>query len=203
MNTNIKEVLAKSEPPKSLKQHVDECLWVYESLRKAFERLPVDDLNHFWELVRLGVIFHDLGKSHTGFQKMIEGNPRDWYHQRHELFSTPFIDLLDLPDEDKLLLKLIVVGHHKDFNFLFAHIQHGYKTGDDIFSITEDGKLDWEKETQKIDYRFIQSFLKEYNISLKLSSLAMPIQLVKDYSRNPVNTKNVNFKELILAAGSH
>ncbi|HPR58198.1 MAG TPA: CRISPR-associated helicase Cas3' [Bacteroidales bacterium] len=202
MNTNIKEVLAKSEPPKSLKQHVDECLWVYESLRKAFERLPVDDLNHFWELVRLGVIFHDLGKSHTGFQKMIEGNPRDWYHQRHELFSTPFIDLLDLPDEDKLLLKLIVVGHHKDFNFLFAHIQHGYKTGDDIFSITEDGKLDWEKETQKIDYRFIQSFLKEYNISLKLSSLAMPIQLVKDYSRNPVNTKNVNFKELILAAGA-
>jgi len=202
MTTNTKEVLAKSEPPISLEQHIDECLSVYESLKKAFERLPLNDLNHFWELVRLGIVFHDLGKSHIGFQRMLEGNPRYWCHQRHELFSTPFIDRLDLPEDDNLLLKLIVAGHHKDFSFLFDHIQKGYKTGEDIFSLTEDGKLDWEEETQKIDDRFIQSFLKKYHVSLKPNPLALPMQLVKDYSRKPVNTSNVNFRELLLAAGA-
>ncbi|HPR58512.1 MAG TPA: CRISPR-associated endonuclease Cas3'', partial [Bacteroidales bacterium] len=116
MTINAKEVLAKSEPPIPLKQHIDECLNVYESLRKAFGRLPVNDSIHFWELVRLGIVFHDLGKSHSEFQKILQGKRANWYHQRHELFSTPFIDRLDLPEEDKLLLKLIVAGHHKDFS---------------------------------------------------------------------------------------
>lgn len=202
MTTNIKEVLAKSEPPIPLQQHINECLSVYESLQKAFSRLPVNDSTHFWELVRLGIVFHDLGKSHSEFQKMLEGMRANWYHQRHELFSTPFIDRLDLPEEDKLLLKLIVAGHHKDFSFLFDHIQHGYKTGEDFFSLTEDGKLDWEEETLKIDDQFIQSFLKEHHISLKSSPLALPMQLVKDYTRKPVNTSSINFRELLLAAGA-
>lgn len=202
MTTNTKEILAKSEPPISLKQHIDECLSVYESLQKAFGSLPVYDSAHFWELVRLGIVFHDLGKTHTEFQKMLEGKRANWYHQRHELFSTPFIDRLDLPEEDKLLLKLIVAGHHKDFGFLFDHIQHGYNTGEDIFSLTEEGKLDWEEETRKIDDRFVQLFLKEYHVSLKASSLDLPMQLVKDYTRKPVNTSSINFRELLLAAGA-
>ncbi len=197
MTTSTKNVLAKSEPPISLKQHIVECLSVYESLRKAFVRLPMNDLNHFWELVRLGIVFHDLGKSHSEFQKLLEGKRANWYHQRHELFSTPFIDRLDLPEEDKLHLKLIVAGHHKDFSFLFDHIQHGYKTREE-----KDGKLDWEEETQKIDDHFIQSILKERHISLKPRPLVLPIQLVKDYARNPVNSTNIHFRELLLAAGA-
>lgn len=202
MTTIKQEVMAKSEPPVSLKQHIDECLRVYESLRKAFGRLPVGDPNRFGELIRLGIIFHDLGKSHSEFQKMLSGKRANWYHQRHELFSVPFVEQLDLPEEEKSLLKLIVAGHHKDFSFLFEHIQRGYKTSEDIFSLTEDGKLDWEEETQKIDDRFIKSFLKEYHVSLKPSPLALPLQLVKDYTRKPVNTTNVNFRELLLAAGA-
>lgn len=202
MTTITQEVLAKSGPPKSLKQHIDECLNVYNSLRKAFGRLPIDNPDRFWELIRLGIIFHDLGKSHSEFQKMLSGKRANWYHQRHELFSTPFIDSLDLPEEDRLLLKLIVAGHHKDFNFLFDHIQKGYKTGEDIFSFGEDGKLDWNEETQKLNDRFIRSFLKGYDVSLKPSSLALPMQLIKDYTRNPVNSTSINFKELLLAAGA-
>ena len=202
MTTSTKEVLAKSEPPMPLKQHIEECLSVYNSLQKAFGRLPVNDLNRFWKLVRLGIVFHDLGKSHFEFQKMLEGKKANWYHQRHELFSTPFIDYLDVPEEDKLLLKLIVAGHHKDFNFLFDHIQKGYKTGEDIFSFGEDGKLDWDEETQKLNDGYIHLFLKEYNVSLKPSPLALPMQLVKDYTRKPVNSTSINFRELLLAAGA-
>jgi len=202
MTLITQEVLAKSGPPVSLKQHVDECLTVYESLRKAFERLPMNDINHFWEIVRLGIIFHDLGKSHSEFQKMLSGKQSDWYHQRHELFSTPFIDSVDLQEDDKLLVKLIVAGHHKDFNILFDHIQHGYKTGEDAFSFGEDGKLEWNDEIQKLNHRFIQSFLKEYNVLLKPGTLTMPLQLVTDYTRNPVNSTKTNFLELLLAVGA-
>jgi len=202
MTTTTKEVLAKSGPPISLKQHIDECLNVYESLRKAFERLPVNNLNRFWKLVRLGIIFHDLGKSHSGFQKVLNGNSRDWYQQRHELFSTPFIDRFDLSEEERELLKLIVVGHHKDFSFLFDHIQKSYKTGEEFLSFGEDGKLDWEEETRKLNELFIQSFLKEYNVSLKGNSLNLPIQLIKNYNLNPVNSTRINFQELLLAAGA-
>ncbi|WP_321331274.1 CRISPR-associated helicase Cas3' [uncultured Bacteroides sp.] len=202
MKISDQEVLAKSEPPISLKQHIDECLSVYDSLRKAFGRLPVNDLNHFWELVRLSIIFHDLGKAHSEFQKMLLGKQKNWYHQRHELFSVPFVEQLDLPEEDKLLLKLIIAGHHKDFIFLFNHIQKGYKTGEDLLSLGEDGKLDWDEETKKLNDRFIQSFLKGYHVSLKSSPLVLPIQLIKDYTRNPVNSTNINFKELLLAAGA-
>lgn len=202
MTIITQEVLAKSEPSVSLKQHINECLRVYESLRKAFGRLPINDPDHFWKLIRLGIIFHDLGKSHSEFQKMLSGKRANWYHQRHELFSVPFIEQIDLPEEDKLLLKLIVAGHHKDFKFLFDHIQHGYKNGDDLFSFGEDGKLDWNEETQKLNHQFIKSFLKEYNIPFKKSSLTLPMQLVKDYTRKPINTTSINFRELLLAAGA-
>lgn len=202
MTTISKEVLAKAEPPISLKQHIDECLSVFESLRKALECLPVNDLSHFWEIVRIGIIFHDLGKSHSEFQKLLLGKRANWYHQRHELFSTPFINSLDLPEDDKLLLKLIVTGHHKDFNFLFDHIQKGYKTGDDLFSFGEDGKLDWDEETKKLNIQYIKALLNEYGIVLNDGKLVLPMQLVRDYSQSPVNTKRITFKELLFAAGA-
>ncbi len=202
MNVSIKEVLAKSEPPISLKQHVDECLSVHESLKMAFERLPMSDLNHFWELVRLGIIFHDLGKSHVEFQRMLLGVQTKWYHQRHELFSVPFIDRLDLSEEDKLLLKLMVAGHHRDFNLLHDFVQHGYKTGQDFLSLTEDGKLDWNEEMDKIDDVFIHCFLKQYGVMLTDSSSGIPIQMIRDYIRRPFNSDSNSFRMLLLAAGA-
>lgn len=194
--------MAKSEPPISLRQHIDECLQIYESLRKAFGRLPLNDTDRFWRLLRLGIIFHDLGKSHSEFQKILLGKHGNWYHQRHELFSVPFINQLDLPEEDKMLVKLIIAGHHKDFNFLFDFIQHSYKNGEDIFSFSEDGKLEWDEETGKLNTAFIKSFIKSYGVLLGSNPLSPPFSEIKEYSRKPVNTENNNFQELLLAAGA-
>ncbi|MBP8945864.1 MAG: CRISPR-associated endonuclease Cas3'', partial [Paludibacteraceae bacterium] len=190
------EILAKSEPPVSLKQHIEECLIVYESLKNAFKRLPVSNSEHFWEIVRFGIIFHDLGKSHAEFQKMLIGKPDEWYRQRHELFSVPFIDLLDLEDKDKWLLKMIVAGHHKDFKSLFDSILHSYKFEDDHFSLSQAGKLDWDEEVQKLDTSYIQSILKEFGITIKIDRLILPVDLIKKYSRNPINSYDSNFNEL-------
>lgn len=202
MTTINQEVLAKSEPSIPLKQHIDECLRVYESLRKAFGRLPINDTDRFWRLLRFGVIFHDLGKAHSEFQKMLLGKRANWYFQRHELFSVPFINQLVLSQEDKLFIKLIVAGHHKDFNFLFNFIEHSYKTGDDLFSFSEDGKLEWDEETGKLNAGFIKSFLNDYGILLNSSILMPPFAEIKAYSRKPVNTANINFQELLLGAGA-
>ena len=202
MTPTIPEILAKSEPPVSLKKHIDECLRVYESLRKAFTRLPLSDTIRFWNLLRLGIIFHDLGKTHSEFQKILSGKRANWYHQRHELFSVPFINQQDLSEEDKLLLKLIVAGHHKDFNFLFDFIQCSYMSGEDMFSFSEDGKLEWDEETGKLNAGFIKSFLKDYGVSLSSTSLTPPFTEIKEYSRKPVNTANINFQDLLLAAGA-
>jgi CRISPR-associated endonuclease/helicase Cas3 len=202
MTSFIKEVLAKSEPPISLKQHIDECLQVCASLRKAFRRLPINDNDRFWKLLRLGIIFHDLGKSHSEFQKILIGKKTNWFHQRHELFSVLFINQLNLPEHDKLFLKLIVAGHHKDFNFLFDFIQHSYKTGEDIFSFSEEGKLEWKEEFQKLDWQFINSFLNDYEITLPENSVSDPFDMIKEYSRKPVNSSNPIFQELLLLAGA-
>ena len=202
MTTMIREVLAKSEPPISLKQHIDECLLVYESLRKAFWRLPISDTDRFWKLIRLAIIFHDLGKAHSEFQKMLMEQKANWYYQRHELFSVPFINQQNLSEEEKLLLKLIVAGHHKDFNFLFNFIQHSYKTGDDMFSFSEDGKLEWDEEIAKLNVGFIKSFLNDYGVFLSVNSLIPPFVKIKEYYRTPINTANINFQELLLAAGA-
>jgi len=196
------EVLAKSEPPVSLKQHIDECLQVYESLRRAFERLPITDIDRFWSLVRVGIIFHDLGKSHAEFQKILHGKNRDWYHQRHELFSVPFINELDLSNEDKIILKLIVAGHHKDFNSLLDFIQHSYKDGETFFPFSEEGKLEWKDEYRKLDLKFIESLIKSYGIPFSANSLDPPFPEVKNYARHPINSTSIDFQRLLLSAGA-
>lgn len=202
MNISHSEVLAKSEPPISLKQHINECLIVYESLKKAFERLPIADSKHFWEIVRFGIILHDLGKSHSEFQKILEGKTAEWYHQRHELFSVPFIDMLNLKNDDKWLLKMIIAGHHKDFKSLYDLILHNYKSEEDFFSFGQDGKLDWDQEVEKLNIPYIQSLLEIFEISIKLDRFILPVKLIKKYNSNPINSGNTNFKELVLAAGA-
>ena len=61
------EVLAKSEPQVSLKQHIDDCLIIYEQLVKCFPNLPLMDHKVFWKIVHDSIIFHDTGKSHSEF----------------------------------------------------------------------------------------------------------------------------------------
>lgn len=202
MNLNNQEVLAKSKPPISLKQHIDECFKVYESIRKAFAHLPLDYTQHFWMIVRLSIILHDLGKAHSEFQKILSDKRANWFHQRHELFSASIIDLLDLPEFDKTLLKLIVVGHHKDCDYLLNFIQHSYKNGENFSPFSELGKLEWNEETKKLNTSYIKSFLNDFGIESIERPLMPPFDDIKKYFRNPVNTRNIHFQELLLATGA-
>lgn len=112
------ELLAKSKPERSLEQHIRDCLLIYQGLKKAFPRMAeISQEPRFWEILFTAVVCHDLGKAHDGFQHMLKtGEKSKWNSQRHELFSIPFIEALDFQENEKHILKLIVVGHHKPFD---------------------------------------------------------------------------------------
>ena len=111
-------LLAKSDPQITLQQHIEECLQIEEQLRNCFPNLPMDCGNGFWELVRMSICFHDIGKCHKEFQKLLYQRPNEWNHRRHELFSLPFIFNSNITDEEKKLIVYAVAGHHKDFEEL-------------------------------------------------------------------------------------
>lgn len=104
-------VLAKSDGT-TLTQHINDCIAVYLELKKALPMLKkITGLENFWDLVFCSVYFHDFGKVHIEFQKMLNKEYNVWESQRHEVYSVPFIDKLDT--DNKKLIKLAVLTHHK------------------------------------------------------------------------------------------
>lgn len=197
-------ILAKSNPEKSLKEHVDEALLVLRLLKDNFA-LNSDFLKtkNFWELLRLAIIFHDLGKAHKEFQKVLKGQPNKWSFQRHELFSLPFIDTLPL--ENKELLFLTVAGHHKDIDTLERKLRE-YKTENDNFGLDLDLDIkevpEYAEEFKRnLDLGLCLSFLKEYDINIQQVKANNPIKRLATYKRG-TGTIGSGLFELFLLGGA-
>lgn len=124
-------LLAKSEPQTTLQQHIEECLQIEEQLKNCFPNLPVEDAEKFWKLLYLAICFHDIGKCHREFQKLLYKKANVWNHRRHELFSLLFILHSDISEEEKILVEYAVAGHHKDLDELYNIVQREY--GNSIF----------------------------------------------------------------------
>lgn len=204
-NYNEPEILAKSEPQVSLKQHIQDGLDVLENLKKGFPNLPFTEKDDFWHLLYLCIIFHDLGKSHSEFQRMLNGERHNWLRQRHELFSIPFIEGLNIRDSDKMMIKQIVAGHHKSYDDLFSFIDHSYKQDTQNsfqLSFEEDTKLSFETEFKKhINTDYIRSLLKEFNIILNDINSDLPRKFILDYKRKPTTLMQDNYFKLLLMIG--
>jgi len=106
-------LLAKSNPEETLREHTENCLAVYDSLR---ERMPFlaevakepDFFNHLFYAVAL----HDFGKAATGFQQQLsDGTP---WNYRHEILSAGFVVNLQFPQVTKQAIGLAILTHHKD-----------------------------------------------------------------------------------------
>lgn len=124
--TNSFPLLAKSEPQTTLQQHMEDCLQIEEQLKDCFPNLPIDDNKKFWELVRMSICFHDTGKCHKEFQKLLYQRPNEWNHRRHELFSLPFIIRSNISEDWKNLVTYAVAGHHKDLDELNNIVRREY-----------------------------------------------------------------------------
>lgn len=202
------EIIAKSEPRISLSEHIDDCLRILEFLKIYFPKIQeVLSKNDFWETVKLSVLMHDLGKAHSEFQKLLLDQENEWHGQRHELFSLPFIDALNVEGVRKQIIKLVVAGHHKDFEQLSSkYISNTYVEGD-VDEFGADGLMDFTKEFQKVDQEDIIKMLREkHSIVLEKVKVNRPLKLILSYLQNShgnkINSTDGTYFELLLIFGA-
>lgn len=114
-------LLAKSNPEEKLLEHTENCLAVYNSLRKRMPFLAdVSGIPDFFEHLFYAVALHDFGKAATGFQKQLtENNRNNHWGYRHEILSTGFVVTLQIPYEAKQAIALAILTHHKDVKTLW------------------------------------------------------------------------------------
>ena len=120
------QLLAKSDPVTTLEQHIEDCLQIEEQLKDCFPNPPVC-ASELWELVRIAICLHDIGKCHREFQKLLYGKSSTWNHRRHELFSIPFVFQSNIDEEQKSIIAYAVAGHHKDIDTLNNIVQREYQ----------------------------------------------------------------------------
>ncbi len=125
MNNSF-QLLAKSAPTTTLEQHIKDCLLIGEQLKDCFSNLPVG-ASELWELVRIAICFHDAGKCHREFQKLLYGKSNTWNYRRHELFSIPFVFQSNIDEGQKSIIAYAVAGHHKDVETLNNIVQREYQ----------------------------------------------------------------------------
>ncbi len=194
-------VLAKSKPEISLKKHIDDCLCIYNQLLTCLPNLPLEDKALFWQLLKTSIVFHDMGKAHPEFQKMLRGEANDWGRQRHELFSLYFINQLDLPEEHKGLIFFAVLGHHKDLSELFSFVDRNYSTEPDDFSFDIVSKLDFINECRKINEVNVWEILNNtHKLSRKREELDICALLKNEINSNRTTGKNYLTKLLLVGA---
>jgi len=156
-------VLAKSDPDIPLEKHIDDCLKIYEQLKCCIPNIPIQNKELFWKCVRVSIIFHDTGKSHIEFQKLLRSQFNKWSQQRHELFSIYYINQLDIPYEQKSLLIYTVLGHHKSLLELHSFVDKNYNNHfaeKDEWSV--DSEISYSDECKKMNFQYIYNMLKIY-----------------------------------------
>ncbi|MCB9329629.1 MAG: CRISPR-associated helicase Cas3' [Lewinellaceae bacterium] len=199
------ELLAKSEPKVTLLGHIQDCLHIREMLVRHFPNAPKLFRTHsdFWELLRLAIIFHDLGKAHREFQKVLNAiKNNDWHGQRHELFSLPFLEVFDLAEAEKQLLRMVVAAHHKDLEKLNnEYVLDAYLGPDEV---DEGTKFDFVEEFwEKVAVKEVQDLLKEkFQISIPAPQPYHPSILVNPFLSQKSTSKQSDFWDLLLLFGA-
>lgn len=123
-------ILAKFSPDDLLESHTYDVLNVMKDMMKKFHWIPsLCNQENFWELLFYSLVLHDVGKCASGFQK----NPLKWGY-RHEILSVPFASFLEYDNEEKNLIALSMLTHHKYLdrllyrNFIPTHYNDYYVT---------------------------------------------------------------------------
>ncbi|KUJ94611.1 CRISPR-associated helicase Cas3' [Archaeoglobus sp.] len=102
--------MAKFNPNDFLECHVNDSVNVMKSIKSAFPWIS-EIRENFWELLFYSVILHDIGKCSMGFQK--NGAKGKIWRYRHEILSTAFAQFLDFTEEERNLVALSILTHHK------------------------------------------------------------------------------------------
>lgn len=117
------KILAKTEPEKTLYEHILDVLKVLKGMMRIYSGVPsLCGEANFWDYVFYALFFHDFGKSAVGFQEALKTGKRWGY--RHEIISAGFVSCLEYEDEIKRLIALGIASHHKELD----ELKKGYST---------------------------------------------------------------------------
>jgi len=142
-----RKLLAKSKPEISLLEHIEDCHDVLTMIKQLIPSIKSIDTN-FWDLLFIAIIFHDLGKAHFEFQKLLYKVRHKWEFRRHEFYSIPFLSAYEVEDHLKKILQLIVTGHHKGYNVLAEKHLMRYDNDDKVLfgnSTNDTFEVDFKK----------------------------------------------------------
>lgn len=195
------ELIAKSNPIQTLKEHIDDVLKIEDLLKISFPNInKISFTADFWELLKVCIIFHDLGKAHKEFQKLLFDKKNEWKYQRHELFSLPFVKGLNYLEKE--FIYLVVAGHHKDFETLVSNLE-SYGSDNDNFGLDLGGTekiCTFEKEFENnVPVEKVLELLKSYCIELKVPAIHNPKIHLQQFVKNHFEDKNEQIKLLLLA----
>jgi CRISPR-associated endonuclease/helicase Cas3 len=171
------EVYAKSKPLMTLREHTDDCLSVFRSVRQLFPRLPqICGVPEFFEHLFYAIYMHDLGKAASGFQKtLLEGIP--WGY-RHEILSAGYINSLTSLDADsKRAVALTIITHHRGIVTLREKFSTTSTTGREEFGCRVQELKENFSFTQEF-LRVLPSYAQEY-LGYALPSPQPPESLVE------------------------
>jgi CRISPR-associated endonuclease/helicase Cas3 len=188
----MEDVLGKSDGT-SLLAHIEDCLGVFAELRETLPTLhSVARLENFWELLFFTIYLHDWGKSHVEFQKALYEKENVWNYQRHEIFSVPFVDKLNLPETDRLLIKRAILGHHKSFDQLIQK----HRTPEEL-------EIELDCIYAGKNHKFHpEDFVKNLRCSLNYTYLKMMVEKATAYQQRFISvekemlTETVTFEEM-------
>lgn len=190
--------MAKSNPEITLKEHIEDCLCIYNQLRICIPNLPLVDKELFWQLLKTSIVFHDMGKTHPDFQNMLKKVANKWGNQRHELFSLYFINQLNLPEEHKELIQFTVLGHHKNLSELFEFVDKSYDTESDDYSFDIISRLDFISECKIINATEIWKISNIYHLGNKFEKELDIYALLRREIKNNSTSENNYFTKLLL-----
>ncbi len=115
------QLLAKSDPFESLFDHT---LKVINSVERIFQNLPesIQDLSIFKAAV-IAATFHDSGKAHPEFQKVLRNKSNEWNKRRHEIISANYFaywlssldrkEWAEFSEKEMLFVWFAILFHHK------------------------------------------------------------------------------------------
>jgi len=190
----MEHALGKSDGS-SLIQHIEDCLGVYSQLKETLPLLPrVTQYENFWDLLFYVIYLHDWGKCHNEFQKVLRDmHPNYWNNQRHEIYSIPFIEKLELLDNEKILIQRAIIGHHKPF----AELLEKCKSKEDLKLEYE---LKWKRDGQYRKNFHPEDFIENLRYNLNYDYLKYLVARFDDicqkYSRTSQSklSKSIDFQ---------
>ncbi len=180
------DLIAKTSPTKTIRQHTDDLLAALETIKQ----LGLIDDDKIYQLTKLACEYHDYGKINHQFQERLQNGKKFNPNQEigHNLLSAPLVDKANfISDEDYAIVLNAIINHHRYIN--------------NIRFLQENRELIYEK-LQDLPYSKVKSSILKKMIDLRETPLAIFVQgllLRCDYSAS-ANLKIELANDFLLAS---